>query len=124
MSKKRNTINSFKYAFDGIKTALINEPNFRIHAIASIFAMTLGFYFQISKDDWMILVLTISSVVILELINTSIEAIVDLISPKINPLAKIAKDVSAAAVLISSASAIIIGALIFLPFILKIHILR
>lgn len=120
MSKKRNTINSFKYAFDGIKTALINEPNFRIHAIASIFAMTLGFYFQISKNDWMILVLTISSVVILELINTSIEAIVDLISPKINPLAKIAKDVSAAAVLISSASAIIIGALIFLPFILKL----
>jgi len=117
VSKKRTTANSFKYAFNGIKTALKNEPNFRIHAIASIVIVILGFYFQITKNDWLILTLTISSVIILELINTSIEAIVDLISPKIHPLAKIAKDVSAAAVLISSLAAIIIGAIIFLPFI-------
>jgi diacylglycerol kinase len=115
MSKTHSVVRSFGYAFDGIKEAIKNEPNFRIHTIIALFALLLGLILKLSYPEWIILAFTIAFVLILELINTSLEAIVDIVSPQIAPKAKVAKDVIAAAVLISALLAVVIGILIFLP---------
>ncbi|MBX4205684.1 diacylglycerol kinase family protein [Candidatus Microgenomates bacterium] len=98
-----------------MKEAFKSEPNFRIHSLSAVIVLILGLYFKISLTEWTILVLTIMGVICLELVNTAIESVVDMVSPKFSRLAKIAKDVSAAAVLISSLAAIAVGVLIFLP---------
>lgn len=115
VSKKYSKINSFKFAFRGLSTALKNEPNFLVQIILGLIALFLGFFLKISSTEWLILILTISVVLILELVNTSIEALVDLVSPEIKEKAKTAKDVVASAVLISSISSIAVGLIIFLP---------
>ncbi|MEZ4804109.1 MAG: diacylglycerol kinase family protein [Bacteroidia bacterium] len=106
---------SFKYAFHGIRLAL-KERNFKIHVICSILVVSLGFYFQVSKNEWLILIFCISMVFSLEIVNTSIEKLTDLVSPETNTLAGYAKDLAAAAVLIASIAALIIGSMIFWPY--------
>lgn len=120
MSKKNNYIKSFGYAGNGVKLAFKNEPNFRIHTAVAAVAVILAFYFEFSIEKFALLILTISFVIILELVNTSIEKVVDKVSPRYSPLAKVAKDVSAAAVLLSAISAILVGLLLFLPNILQL----
>lgn len=120
MSRKRPATKSFVYAFDGIKEAITNEPNFRAHLAIAAIALVAAFFFKIAAVEWLILLLTISSVIVLELVNTAIEALVDLASPRIHPKAKVAKDVAAAAVLGSAFIAVIIGAIIFLPKIILV----
>ena len=115
MSKIRPLPKSFDFAFDGLKTALKNEPNFRIHIVIGVGALILGAYLKLNQTEWLLLLFTISFVLILELINTSLEAIVNLVSPKIRPYAKVAKDVSASAVLLAAIVAIIVGIVLFLP---------
>ena len=115
MSKIRPLTKSFSFAFAGFKTAFRNEPNFRIHIIIGISALALGIYLKLDKTEWLLLLFTISFVIILELINTSLEAIVNLVSPKTRPFAKVAKDVSASAVLLAAIVAIIVGVVLFLP---------
>ena len=115
MSKRRGITSSFGYALEGITQAFKSEPNFRIHLIVTVIVLILGWHLKLTQTEWTITILTISAVIVLELINTAIEALVDLTSPRISRLAKITKDVSAAAVLISSLSAAVIGAIIFLP---------
>ena len=80
----------------------------------------LAVFLNLNPVEWLVLILTISIVLILELINTSVEALVDLVSPEVKDKAKIAKDVCAAAVLISSISSVIIGGLLFLPKLLAL----
>lgn len=104
---------SFKYAFEGLAVALKKGRNYRIQTAAGIIALILGFYLKISTVEWAIIVITIALVLIFELINTAIEAIVDIVSPEIRDKAKIAKDVAAGSVLLSSISSIIVGLLIF-----------
>jgi diacylglycerol kinase len=106
---------SFKFAFDGITTEFKKGRNFRIQIFAAIAAIVLGFILKISTFEWLDLTLVIASVLILELINTAIEQIVDMVSPEIQEKAKIAKDVSAGAVLVASIAAVFIGAFLFLP---------
>jgi diacylglycerol kinase len=120
MSKTHSALGSFGYAIEGIKEAIKNEPNIRIHLIIGIMAAILAYFLKFSKTEWIILVFTISFVLILELINTALEAIVDIVSPQTQRKAKIAKDVAAAAVLISAILAIIVGAFLFLPKILTL----
>lgn len=119
MSKKRRLTSSFGYALEGVVEAFKNEPNFKIHLVIGVLATILGVYLKISSTEWTIVTLTIGGVLTLELINTAIEAIVDIVSPKFSKLAKVAKDVSAAAVLISAIAASIVGFIIFLPKILS-----
>lgn len=109
---------SFKFAFTGITTEFRKGRNFRIQIVAAIAAIVLGLILKISNFEWLDLTLVIASVLILELINTAIEQIVDMVSPEIQEKAKIAKDVSAGAVLIASIAAVFIGAFLFLPKIL------
>lgn len=115
MSKKNSTAESFGHAFDGIAEALKNEPNFRTHILIALLATCLGMVLGLTRTEWLILALTIILVLIMELFNTAMEAIVDLVSPEIHPRAKVAKDVSAAAVLMSTLLSLIVGVYLFLP---------
>ena len=105
---------SFYYAFQGIRTALLQQ-NMKVHVVCAIAVIIAGFVTGLSPIEWSILVIVISLVISLEMINTAIEAIVDLASPTIHPLAKIAKDVAAGSVLVFAIVSVIIGGLIFIP---------
>jgi len=118
MSKVHKTSDSFKYAFDGLKLTIINEPNFRIQMVLAIVSSLLGILLKISQLEWLILIIVIFMVLLLELINSSLEALVDLVSPEINEKAKVAKDTAAAAVLTASILSLVIGVVLFLPKIL------
>ncbi len=115
MESRHGLIKSFKFAFDGLKEGILKGRNFRIQVFLGVLAFGLAAFFKFSSTEFAILTLTVSGVIILELMNTAVESIVDIVSPEIKEKARIAKDVSAAAVLIASIASIIIGALIFLP---------
>ena len=115
MKKEKNIINSFKYAFEGIFTALKAEKNMKIHFIIMILVIILGIILKISRIEWIICIILFGFVISLELINTAIENTVDLITQEKNPKAKIAKDVSAGAVLIAAITAVVVGFIIFVP---------
>ena len=111
-----NVLISFKYAFSGICYVLKTSRNFRIQLIFALTSLIIGFLLQISLINYVILVATIMSVLILEILNTSIESIVDLVVKKeFSSLAKISKDTSAGAVLLASINSVIIAVSIFFP---------
>lgn len=120
MSKKHSVAGSFEYALDGLKTALRNEPNFRVHLLVATIAIFVGYYVGLTPLEWLILVLVIAAVLVLELINTSLEALVDIVSPTRHPKAKIAKDVVSSAVLIAAFAAVVVGVLLFAPKLLAL----
>ena len=113
--KTKRLINSFKYAFEGIFIALKKEKNMKIHIIMTILVVVLGIFFEIKKIEWIICIFAIIIVIASELFNTAIETIVDMITKEKNEKAKIAKDVSAGAVLINAIGTAIIGMTIFMP---------
>ncbi|GMQ79387.1 MAG: diacylglycerol kinase [Anaerolineae bacterium] len=106
---------SFQYAFQGWWYVIRTQHNAWIHALVSLAVLILAFWLRLSTSDWAILILAIIMVWIAEFMNTAMEAIIDLYSPDIHPLAKVAKDVSAAAVMLGAFGAIIIGLLIMGP---------
>ncbi len=118
----KRLINSFGYALDGIKYAFKYEQNIIVHFIVTIIVVIAGIFLHISFFEWLIVVMAIGLVVATELINTSIEALVDLACPEINSLAKIAKDTAAGAVLVFALTAVIVGLIIFVPKIMGILI--
>lgn len=111
----RSRLRAFQYAFSGWGYVLRTQRNAWIHSVISILVIILAFLLRISARDWAIILLTICMVWMAEFINTSIEAIINLASPQIHPLAKIGKDVGAAAVLISALTSILVGLLILGP---------
>ena len=117
---KHSTIKSLDYANQGLKTAFKKEPNFRYHLIITLIAIALAYFLGFDRFEWIILILVIGIVIIMELINTSLEAIVNITSPGISRGAKIAKDVSAAAVMMASLLSLVVGAILFLPKILDL----
>ncbi len=120
LEAKHSMIKSFQFAFDGVKVAILKGRNFRIQLVCGIVASVLAYFLQFTRIEWAILAISTSSILILELINTSLESITNLVSPEIHPEAKIAKDVAAASVLIASIASIFIGALVFLPKIINL----
>ena len=110
---------SFKYAGEGIKTALKNEPNFRIHIFFAVIAIILATVLGFNYIEWILLFIVIFFVIMLELINTVLESLVDLVSPDIKGDAKVAKDVSAAAVLFAAFISVVVGIILFLPKIIS-----
>ena len=106
---------AFGHAFRGWGHVLKTQQNAWIHSLIASLVLLLGFWLEISAHDWAILVLTIALVFMAEFINTSIEAVVDLASPTHHPLAKVGKDVGAAAVLVAALAAVLIGLLILGP---------
>lgn len=119
MESKHSLFISFKFAFEGLQTAFMKGRNFRIQVSLGVLAVILGAIFKINDFEWVDLVLIIASVLILELLNTAIESIVDIVSPEIQPKAKVAKDVAAGAVLIASIAAVFIGFFLFAPRIIR-----
>ena len=108
-------INSFTYPIKGLRYANKNEQNLAFDVGMALIVVIFGFLFKVNKYEWAILVLTIGLVISCELINTAIEAVVDLVTEEYHPLAKVAKDTSAAAVLVFAIVAIIVGLIIFVP---------
>lgn len=115
MGLRHPTAKSFVYAFEGLKTALRQEPNFRIHLVMAVFALSLGMFLKLSNLEWIILTFIIFYVLTLELLNTVLEALVNLVSPEYQHFAKVAKDVSAACVLLAAILSVIVGLVLFLP---------
>jgi diacylglycerol kinase (ATP) len=112
-TKKR--INSFKYAFDGLKTLFKEEHNARIHLVAAFVVIAASIYYKISTLEWSLIVIAIVGVFAMEIINTAIENIADFISPEKHKKIKIIKDLAAAAVLVFAIGAVVVAGLIFIP---------
>lgn len=106
---------SFKHAYSGVVHAISTQPNFVVHLTLSCVAIILGLFFGLTPTEWAILCLTITIGLVIELINTSIESVVDLATDKWHAHAKIAKDVSAAAMLIFALGSIGVAIILFLP---------
>ena len=108
-------IKSFGFAFTGIYELLKSEQNTRIHLLATISALAAGILFRISKSEWCIILIVIALVWASEAFNTAIEKLTDHLFPEQDETARIAKDVSAGAVLVCALTALVCGLIIFLP---------
>lgn len=113
-------LNSLSYAMAGIVTAVKVERNFQFHLIFAVVVICSSFYFSISKVEWIFILFAIGGMLALELVNSAIERVVDLVTFEYHPLAKLAKDFAAGAVLIYAIVAVAIGLLIFFPRILQL----
>ena len=108
-------VRSFRYAFEGWWYVIRTQKNAWIHGAASFAVVALCLWLGLSRSDWALIILTIAVVWMAEFMNTALEAIVDMTMPEVHPLAKVAKDVSAAAVLVGACAAVLVGILILGP---------
>lgn len=120
MSSEKNSelydrVKSFQYAFEGWWFVLRTQHNAWIHALVTLAVTSLGLWLGLPLRDWAVLILTFMAVWIAEFMNTAIEAVVDMTMPDVHPLAKVAKDVAAAAVLVGALGAVLIGLLLLGP---------
>ena len=111
----KKLIRSFGYAFKGVAYATKTQLNFRIHLGAALIAVAMGLYFHISQHEWLWIGLCITIVLVIEIFNTMIETLTDFVSPGYNEKAGRIKDMSAGAVVIAAAFALIVGLVIYLP---------
>ena len=110
--RSHSLVAAFRYAFAGLGTALRTERNVRIHAALAACALVAAWLLRLPVLGWALVVFAIALVVTAELLNTAIEAVVDLVSPADHPLAKRAKDLAAAGVLVAAGGALVIGVLL------------
>lgn len=120
--KNKKLINSFKFAFNGIGSSIRSERNMKIHFTMMILVVLAGIILNISMWEWITCFILFGLVISLEMVNTAIEIVVDLVSPTFNDRAGRAKDIAAGAVLVNAIVAFIIGLLIFLPKVLDLFI--
>ena len=113
--KKQSIINSFANAFNGLKFFFMNDRNGQIHLCAVLLVSLSGFYFQVSSQEWMILLLCFAGVISIEMCNHGLEKLCDLVNPAQHPTIKVIKDVAAAGVLWSAIISVLIGLIIFVP---------
>lgn len=113
----RRLISSFRFACNGIRYALHTQQNFRIQLFFLAAAISMGVFLGITELEWIAIILTSSLVLILEIINTSIERLVDFMTSEYHPKAEQVKDTAAGAVLIASIMSVVIGLIIFIPYI-------
>lgn len=109
---------SMGFAFEGLRYAFSNQRSLRIESIIAGIIVVIGFALDISRLEWVIVIISIFFIIGLELVNTAIEAVVDLVSPEYHPVAKVAKDVASAAVLTSGVGGLVAGLVIFGAYIL------
>ncbi len=113
-------INSWNNSINGLKYAYTHEQSLLLHIFFSVIAITSGIVFKITGTQWILLFLVMVVVIVTELLNTAIEATVDLITEEYHPLAKVAKDCGSAAAFVAGLLATIVGAYVFLPQIIKL----
>lgn len=111
----KDRIRSFTYALEGLKTLFREEHNAYLHLVAAFGVVGLGFYFRINSLEWMAIIICIGLVFAMELINTSIEALADHVTPSRHDDIKKVKDLAAAAVLVSALMAVLVGLIVFVP---------
>ena len=109
---------SFSFALNGLQVCVLKGANFRIHLVITILTVLSGIYFHLSINEWLIILLCIGFVLCMEMLNTAIEQLCDVVHKEQHPGIKITKDIAAGAVLLSAIVAAICGAFIFLPKIL------
>ena len=113
-------VRSFGYAASGIATAFRKGRNFKVQLGFAVLAIVLGAAFRVTAPEWLAIVVCIGAVLGGECVNTSIEDVVDLVSPEYHPLAKSAKDLAAGGVLVMSVASVAVAAIVFLPRLLVV----
>lgn len=113
--KKDPLYKSFRYAWEGIVAVIRKERNMKIHCCAMILVVLAGTILQINAWKWCICFCLFGLVMALELVNTAVEAVVDLVTEEKKPLAKLAKDAAAGAVLIAAIMSVVAGLILFIP---------
>ena len=113
--QNKNIIVSFKYAFEGLFTALKTERNLRVDTFVMLLVCIMGLIFKINRVEWAVCIIMFASVISAEVINTVVEVVVDMITEEYNKKAKLAKDLAAASVLIKAGAAFAVGLFIFIP---------
>ena len=106
---------SFSFALAGLRNCFTKEANFKIHIGCTVLVIIAGIYFNINTVEWLLILLCIGSVLSMEMINTAIEKLCDVVHKENNPGIKITKDIAAGAVLLSAVIAAVCGAIIFIP---------
>lgn len=106
---------SFRHALRGIWYAFRYEHNFQIELVFAVLVFLLAFFFRLSPTEQSLLFITVSGVLSLELLNTAVERLVDMMKPRVHPYAKVVKDIMAGAVLISALFSVLVGLVLFLP---------
>lgn len=106
-------LKGFKYAFEGIVYCVKTQRNFRFHICAAVFVTAFSFFYELTRGEYALLMLTFALVLSAELVNTAVESAVDLHSTERNRLAKVAKDAAAGGVLVTAVFAVIVGVLLF-----------
>jgi undecaprenol kinase len=119
MKRLKRLISSFKYAARGLKKVFREEQNFQIHIVFTVLVLILAIYFQIPLWQYIILILLIALVLILEIINSIIERLIDMLKPRIHQYVKDIKDMGAALVFVGALTAVIVGLLIFVPHLIN-----
>ena len=115
----KKQLRSFGYAWKGIRCCVGKEQNLSFHLIAMVVTVIAGFLLEITRIDWMIVILCIGVVIAAELFNSANEKLVDLVSPERHPIAGQVKDIAAGAVLVCAATAAIIGLIVFIPYLTR-----
>ncbi len=113
--KNKKLINSFKYAFKGIVSALLSERNMKIHVNIMALVIIFGLILNISVGEWFVCIICFAIVISAEMFNTAFEQMVDIAMPEKDPRAKFVKDVAAGGVLVMAIASLVIGLIIFVP---------
>ena len=116
----RRRLLSFKYAFQGLAYLFKSQPHARFHALAALVVVLVGYWLEVDRTEWCLLTLSIGGVFMAEAFNTALEELTNLVSPDHHPLAGRTKDVAAGAVLLFAAAALVVGAFIFLPKLVRL----
>lgn len=119
-TKPHTLFKSFSYAISGILDCIKLERNLRIHLCAAVLVIGFAIFFSITKVEWLIILLLIGGMAALELVNSAVERVVDLVTKDYHPLAKQAKDMAAGAVFVYAILSVVIGAIIFLPYLFQL----
>ena len=112
----KKQLRSFGYAWQGIRSCVGKEQNLSFHLIATVCVMVAGFGFGITRGEWTAIVICIGLVIAAELFNSAIERLGDLVSPQRHPVAGQVKDIAAGAVLVCALAAIVVGLIVFIPY--------
>ena len=118
----KKQLHSFGYAWQGIRVCIDKEQNLIVHLITSLAVIIAGIGFDISRNEWIAVILCIGLVIAAELFNTAIERLVDFVSPQRHPIAGQVKDIAAGAVLVCALAAIAVGLIIFVPYLTRIFL--
>lgn len=116
MIKFKRLFKSFTYALKGLIRTFQEEQNLKIQSLIGVFILFLGWFFEITAVEWILIIISIGLVMLTELINSAVERVSDLLKPRIDDYVKEIKDIMAAAVLFSSLIAATIGIIIFAPY--------